>query len=172
MPEIAGESSGDFPTRTPTGDSIEENFPWAEYALQQAQIAQKTIETNLENAIEVTRSRVDRIRTTSSAHFNQTIVIFPISQLFPFSLFVMISLSFFFFKEVLWSLLALEENIAKNFLWLFAVLEKSNKRMCVLLLVNFRNMGEKDGLGLMLGEISSMRESHLHLMLFVRMLTF
>ncbi|XP_057809142.1 uncharacterized protein LOC131023618 [Salvia miltiorrhiza] len=73
MSAIAGESSGEFPTENPTNDKVAENIPWADYALQQAQIAQKTVETTLENAIEVTRSRVDRILTTSSAHFNQTI---------------------------------------------------------------------------------------------------
>lgn len=85
MSAIAGESSGESPTRNSADDNVPENIPWAEYALQQAQIAQKTIESNVENAIEVTRSRVDRIRTTSSAHFNQTIVIFSNFQLFRFS---------------------------------------------------------------------------------------
>lgn len=49
-------------------------LPWIDYALEQAQVAQKTILHYVENAIEVTNSRLDRIRTTSSAHFNQTLV--------------------------------------------------------------------------------------------------
>ncbi|KAH6767492.1 alanine-tRNA ligase [Perilla frutescens var. hirtella] len=76
MSVTAGESSGEFPTGNPTNENItreQENIPWTEYALQQAQIAQKTIESTVENAIETTRSRVDRILTTSSAHLNQTI---------------------------------------------------------------------------------------------------
>ncbi|KAL3814970.1 hypothetical protein ACJIZ3_016238 [Penstemon smallii] len=52
---------------------MEENIPWVDYAVQQAQIAQKTVEITVENAIEATRSRLDRILTTSSGHFNQTI---------------------------------------------------------------------------------------------------
>ncbi|XP_042016940.1 uncharacterized protein LOC121764975 [Salvia splendens] len=73
MSAIAGESSGEIPTGNRAEKNITENIPWADYALEQAQIAQKTIESTVENAIEVTRSRVDRILTTSSAHFNQTI---------------------------------------------------------------------------------------------------
>ncbi|KAL2536562.1 hypothetical protein Fot_17953 [Forsythia ovata] len=57
----------------PKSLSLEENIPWIGYALQQAQIAQKTIETSVENAIQGTRSRVNRIITTSAAHFYQTI---------------------------------------------------------------------------------------------------
>ncbi|XP_047971414.1 uncharacterized protein LOC125214428 [Salvia hispanica] len=73
MSAIAGESSGEIPTGNRAETNVTENIPWTDYALQQAQIAQKTIESTVENAIEVTRSRVDRILTTSSAHFNQTI---------------------------------------------------------------------------------------------------
>ncbi|KAL2511485.1 Uncharacterized conserved protein UCP022280 [Abeliophyllum distichum] len=54
-------------------NGLEENIPWIGYALQQAQIAQQTIETSVENAIQGTRSRVNRIITTSASHFNQTI---------------------------------------------------------------------------------------------------
>ncbi|KAL3624517.1 hypothetical protein CASFOL_031185 [Castilleja foliolosa] len=75
---------GESPPEKPIGNSVEVNIqksngtldwdiPLAEYAVQQAQIAQKNIESAVENAIEVTRSRVDRILTTSSAHFNQTV---------------------------------------------------------------------------------------------------
>ncbi|KAL8542817.1 hypothetical protein ACS0TY_003631 [Phlomoides rotata] len=80
MSVVAGDSSAETPTGNPKEESIPKSLglydgsvPWTEYALQQTQIAQKTIESTVENAIEVTRSRVDRILTTSSAHFNQTI---------------------------------------------------------------------------------------------------
>ncbi|KAG8363410.1 hypothetical protein BUALT_Bualt19G0019500 [Buddleja alternifolia] len=80
MSSVAGDSPEENPIRSPTVENvpkspwlIEGNIPWTDYALQQAQIAQKTIETSIDNAIEVTKSRVDRILTTSSAHFNQTI---------------------------------------------------------------------------------------------------
>lgn len=82
MSAIAGESQAENSSGNPEGGTIpkvqgstDDNIYWADYALQQAQIAQKTVESHLENAIEVTRSRLDRILTTSSAHFNQTIVI-------------------------------------------------------------------------------------------------
>ncbi|KAI3444741.1 hypothetical protein Pfo_001406 [Paulownia fortunei] len=80
MSAIADESSAEKPIRNPTGENtpkypglFEGNIPWTDYAVQQALIAQKTIQSTVENAIEATRSRVDRILTTSSAHFNQTI---------------------------------------------------------------------------------------------------
>lgn len=76
MSVSAGESSGESPAGNPTDGNITrepEIIPWTVYALQQAQIAQKTIESTVESAIETTRSRVDRILTTSSAHLNQTI---------------------------------------------------------------------------------------------------
>ncbi|KAL3516918.1 hypothetical protein ACH5RR_023820 [Cinchona calisaya] len=52
----------------------EETFlPWIDYAREKAQVARNTIGHNLENAFEVTKTRLDRIRTTSSSHFNQTL---------------------------------------------------------------------------------------------------
>ncbi|KAL6557267.1 hypothetical protein OROMI_017617 [Orobanche minor] len=74
---------GESPAGKPDGNLTQENvsistgpidwyIPWTDYAVEQAQIAQKTIESTLDKAIEVTRSRVDRILSTSSAHFNQT----------------------------------------------------------------------------------------------------
>lgn len=51
-----------------------EAVPWIDNALQQAQLARKTTEDTFENAIVVTKSRLNRILTTSSAHFNQTLV--------------------------------------------------------------------------------------------------
>ncbi|KAK6120716.1 hypothetical protein DH2020_045541 [Rehmannia glutinosa] len=80
MSVVDGESPAEKPVGNPTEGinpkstgPIDWNIPWTDYAVEQAQIAQKTIESTLDNAIEVTRSRVDRILTTSSAHFNQTI---------------------------------------------------------------------------------------------------
>nr|XP_009631125.1 RGS1-HXK1-interacting protein 1-like [Nicotiana tomentosiformis] len=55
------------------GQGLGEFVPWIDNAVQQAQLAQKTVESTLENAIVVTKSRLDRILTTSSAHFNQTL---------------------------------------------------------------------------------------------------
>lgn len=48
--------------------------PWINYAVQQALLAQRTIESATENAIASTKSRLESIRTTSSAHFSQTLV--------------------------------------------------------------------------------------------------
>ncbi|OVA07565.1 hypothetical protein BVC80_663g40 [Macleaya cordata] len=47
--------------------------PWIEYAVQQAQFIQKTIEDNLESTIQVVGSRLSEIRSTSSAHLHQTL---------------------------------------------------------------------------------------------------
>ncbi|KAK4416039.1 hypothetical protein Salat_2711300 [Sesamum alatum] len=77
---IAGESPGAKPPENPSDESvpklpggIEGIILWTDYAVQQALIAQKTIESTVDTAVEATRSRIDRILTTSSAHFNQTI---------------------------------------------------------------------------------------------------
>ena len=58
---------------------------WVEYAVHQAQLYQKAIEEALDSALQVSRSRLSQIRSTSSAHFNQTIVIFPSQLSFSFS---------------------------------------------------------------------------------------
>lgn len=55
-------------------NSLEEIVPWIDNAVQQAQLAKKTAENTFENAIQATKSRLDRILTTSSSHFNQTLV--------------------------------------------------------------------------------------------------
>ncbi|GFP79410.1 hypothetical protein PHJA_002417200 [Phtheirospermum japonicum] len=80
MSAIVGESPAEKPIGNPSEGNIskstgpiEWDISWPEYAVQQAQIVHKTIESTVENVIEVTRSRVDRILTTSSAHFNQTV---------------------------------------------------------------------------------------------------
>ena len=57
---------------------------WVEYAVHQAQLYQKAIEEALDSALQVSRSRLSQIRSTSSAHFNQTIVIFPPQLSFSF----------------------------------------------------------------------------------------
>ena len=57
---------------------------WVEYAVHQAQLYQKAIEEALDSALQVSRSRLSQIRSTSSAHFNQTIVIFPSQLSFSF----------------------------------------------------------------------------------------
>lgn len=57
-------------------ETLAQAAPWIDDALQQARQAQQTIETAIEGAITVTKSRLDRVLTTSSAHFNQTLVIF------------------------------------------------------------------------------------------------
>ncbi|KAK6918600.1 hypothetical protein RJ641_017022, partial [Dillenia turbinata] len=46
---------------------------WVEYAVQQAQLVQHTIQQSLDSAISVSRSRLSQILATSSAHFNQTL---------------------------------------------------------------------------------------------------
>lgn len=48
--------------------------PWIDYAVEQARVYQKTIEETFESAIEASRSRLSEIRSTSAAHFSQTIV--------------------------------------------------------------------------------------------------
>ncbi|CAK9188412.1 unnamed protein product [Ilex paraguariensis] len=53
--------------------TLEDSIPWIDYALEQARFAQKTVEETVESTIAVTKSRLDRIRSTSSAHLNQTI---------------------------------------------------------------------------------------------------
>ncbi|XP_019161070.1 PREDICTED: uncharacterized protein LOC109157666 isoform X2 [Ipomoea nil] len=54
-------------------ETLAQAAPWIDDALQQARQAQQTVETVIESAITVTKSRLDRILTTSSAHFNQTL---------------------------------------------------------------------------------------------------
>ncbi|XP_074279992.1 RGS1-HXK1-interacting protein 1 [Silene latifolia] len=81
-PSSSSSSSIDKPPSTPPIDyysvqdalkSLEESNPWIEQVFQQAQIAQKSAEQTLDCAIAVSRSRLGEIRSTSSAHFNQTL---------------------------------------------------------------------------------------------------
>ncbi|XP_039046244.1 uncharacterized protein LOC120186359 [Hibiscus syriacus] len=65
------------PPRDPpskTESHLPEQFtPWIDYAVEQAVLYQKIIDGNVNATIEVSRSRLSEIRSTSSAHFNQTI---------------------------------------------------------------------------------------------------
>ncbi|XVF33559.1 hypothetical protein REPUB_Repub17cG0178800 [Reevesia pubescens] len=53
--------------------AIEQATPWIDYAVDQALFYKKIIEQNINTTIEASRSRFAEIRSTSSAHFNQTI---------------------------------------------------------------------------------------------------
>lgn len=53
--------------------TLEDGTPWMEYAVQKAQFIQKTIEETFESAVSISKSRLSEIRSTSSAHFHQTI---------------------------------------------------------------------------------------------------
>ncbi|KAI7748624.1 hypothetical protein M8C21_012424, partial [Ambrosia artemisiifolia] len=52
------------------GDSAAD---WVDYAIQQAVIAQKTLAETLESTVTVTKSRIDQIKSTSTAHLYMTI---------------------------------------------------------------------------------------------------
>ncbi|GAA0147510.1 hypothetical protein LIER_07193 [Lithospermum erythrorhizon] len=52
---------------------LEMKTPWIDQALQQAHLYLKTIEQASENAISLTKHRLDRILSTSKSHFNQTL---------------------------------------------------------------------------------------------------
>ncbi|KAI8572349.1 hypothetical protein RHMOL_Rhmol01G0191600 [Rhododendron molle] len=47
--------------------------PWIDYAIEQARVAQKTVEETLDFAISTTRSRLDRFLSTGSAHLHTTV---------------------------------------------------------------------------------------------------
>lgn len=51
---------------------IHEEIVWIDYAVQQAQLAQKTIQDSLDSAISFTKSRFNQIRDTSAAHLSVT----------------------------------------------------------------------------------------------------
>ena len=48
--------------------------PWLDYAIDQARLYQRTAQETLDSTIEASRSRISQILSTSSAHFNQTLV--------------------------------------------------------------------------------------------------
>lgn len=54
--------------------SLEQTNPWIQQAIQQAVIAQKTVEQTFDSTISAAHSRFSRFRSTGSAHFQQTIV--------------------------------------------------------------------------------------------------
>ena len=56
--------------------SGESTVEWIDYAVQQAVIAQKNVVETLETTINVTKSRLDQIKSTSTAHFHMTVVSF------------------------------------------------------------------------------------------------
>ncbi|KAF3440046.1 hypothetical protein FNV43_RR18324 [Rhamnella rubrinervis] len=78
VPESSSEgkptlSLGDYSTQHDSQTLGQTATPWVDYALQQARTYQKTIEESVESAIEASRSRLSQIRSTSSAHFRQTV---------------------------------------------------------------------------------------------------
>ncbi|XP_021756360.1 uncharacterized protein LOC110721505 [Chenopodium quinoa] len=53
--------------------SLELSNPWIQQAIQQAFLVQETVEQSFDSTIAATRSRLSQIRSTSSAHFHQTL---------------------------------------------------------------------------------------------------
>lgn len=47
--------------------------PWIKYAAQQVQLLQKNVEQSMDSAFVTAKTRISEIRSTSSAHFNQTL---------------------------------------------------------------------------------------------------
>ncbi|XP_022770228.1 uncharacterized protein LOC111313760 [Durio zibethinus] len=64
--------SSDFSSKSES-KALEQATSWIDYAAEQALLYQKIIEQNINATIEASRSRLSEIRSTSSAHFNQTI---------------------------------------------------------------------------------------------------
>ncbi|KAK8502886.1 hypothetical protein V6N13_100191 [Hibiscus sabdariffa] len=62
----------DSPSRTDS-NLPEQVTPWIDYAVEQAVLYQKIVDGNINATIDASRSRFSEIRSTSSAHFNQTI---------------------------------------------------------------------------------------------------
>ncbi|PIA50225.1 hypothetical protein AQUCO_01300752v1 [Aquilegia coerulea] len=54
-------------------NSMIEETPWIAYAAQQAQLFQNNLEQSFDSALITAKSRFSQIRSTSSAHFNQTL---------------------------------------------------------------------------------------------------
>uniref|UniRef100_A0A2P2JS95 Uncharacterized protein n=1 Tax=Rhizophora mucronata TaxID=61149 RepID=A0A2P2JS95_RHIMU len=81
MAAVAEQPSEKKPNAPPPNDlsstikskALEEAVPWIDYAAQQALIYQKTMQETLDAAIKAFRSRFSEIRSTSSAHLQQTI---------------------------------------------------------------------------------------------------
>lgn len=53
--------------------SLEQTNPWIQQAIHQAFLAQQTVEQTFDSTIAAARSRFSQIRSTSSAHFHQTL---------------------------------------------------------------------------------------------------
>ncbi|XP_021280603.1 uncharacterized protein LOC110413904 [Herrania umbratica] len=62
----------DFPSKSES-KVLQQAIPWIDYAVEQALVYQKIIVQNINATIEASRSRLSEIRSTSAAHFNQTI---------------------------------------------------------------------------------------------------
>ena len=63
--------------------SLEQVNPWIEQAMQRAMEYRDTLQHSFESTIAATQSRLSQIRSTSSAHFQQTLVNVSLS-LYPF----------------------------------------------------------------------------------------
>ncbi|KNA16120.1 hypothetical protein SOVF_092100 [Spinacia oleracea] len=53
--------------------SLEQSNPWIQQAIHQAFLAQDTVQQTFDSTIAATHSRLSQIRSTSSAHFHQTL---------------------------------------------------------------------------------------------------
>ena len=60
----------------PNGKFLGETTPFVDYVVQQAQFYEKAFNEAFDSALQASKSRISRIRSTSSAHFHQTLVIF------------------------------------------------------------------------------------------------
>ncbi|XVF79826.1 hypothetical protein PTKIN_Ptkin15bG0020900 [Pterospermum kingtungense] len=65
-------SPSDFPSKSQP-KTLDQATPWIDYAVEQGLLYQKIIDQKINATIEASRSRLAEIRSTSSAHFNQTI---------------------------------------------------------------------------------------------------
>ncbi|KAL4383432.1 hypothetical protein GQ457_15G016650 [Hibiscus cannabinus] len=82
------ESSRPTPPPLPSGfPSITESSftqqvtPWLDHVVEQSVLYKKIIDENINATIEASRSRLTEIQSASSAHFNQTIVLFSFDSL-------------------------------------------------------------------------------------------
>ncbi|MQM03165.1 hypothetical protein Taro_035945 [Colocasia esculenta] len=73
----SGEGSGFPPPRNPVEDiptGVLEGLPWVDYAVEQAQLLKGTVDEAVGSAVQVARFRLCEVRSTSSAHLQQTLV--------------------------------------------------------------------------------------------------
>lgn len=54
-------------------DKPNDETPWIKYAAQQAQLLQNNVQQSMDSAFLTAKTRLSEIRSTSSAHFNQTL---------------------------------------------------------------------------------------------------